>query len=178
MKISGGYRVAILFLATLISVTGCGTAKDEREHREYTVPESLCSMDLDAEMIEPFLPPGKEIDQTEETDRIDWFCRVSVDDKSVFMLTWEWWEPNWSAERFAVRQAYATPDRKSADGSYVHSKEDAVAVVRCTERGEKWDIFLTARVRNGGIPNADAMEKFIVAYRDDFLKSDPCADMR
>lgn len=133
-------------------------------------------MGLDPGLISPFLPPGKRIHDVVDLGDTDWSCEVSVDGDNVFIMTWEWWEPGWSAERFALRQAYADPDRKSADGNYVYSDEDAVAVVRCTEQGERRDIFLTARARNGGIPDADAMEKFIVAYRDEFLRSDPCAD--
>ncbi|SEP69812.1 hypothetical protein [Streptomyces radiopugnans] len=68
-------------------------------------------------------------------DEADWSCEISFDGDNVFIMAWEWWEPGWSAERFALRQAYADPDRKSADGNYVYSDEDAVAVVRCTEQG-------------------------------------------
>ncbi|WP_031506705.1 hypothetical protein [Streptomyces megasporus] len=170
-----GFRTAVpLVFGLSLLASGCGT---EEEKREYAVPESLCDLDIGAGLIEPFLPTGKRISQVPDDDGTDWSCDVSVDDKDVFQMTWEWWEPGWSARRFAPSQAYVKPEYEAADKSYVYSDRGAVTAVRCTEQGKKWDVFLVARVRNTGVSNAEAMEKFITAYREEFLRSDPCADL-
>jgi hypothetical protein len=166
-------RTAVpLVAALLLSVSGCGA---EEERREYSVPESLCGLDLGAGLVDPFLPPGKRIHQIEEDDSTDWSCDVSVDGEDVFQVTWEWWEPGWSTRRFASSQAYVKPEHEAADESYVYSGRGAVTAVRCAERGQDWDVFLAARVRNEGVSDAEAMEEFIVAYREELMRSDPCA---
>lgn len=176
MKFSRAFRIVVpLAVALSLSVSGCGT---EEKKREYPIPESLCGLKAGAELVEPFMPPGKRVRLVEEGDDIViWSCDVSVDGEDVFQITREWWEPGWSARRFAPSQAYVKPEHEAADKSYVYSDRGAVTAVRCTEQGKKWDVFLVARVRNTGVSNAEAMEKFITAYREEFLRSDPCADL-
>ncbi|HZG05123.1 MAG TPA: hypothetical protein VE546_16395 [Streptomyces sp.] len=160
----------------LLSLTGCG--EGEKEKREYPIPESLCGVDIDTSLIEPFMPPGKRIYQTEdEAGTIIWSCEVSVDGEDVFRISRDRWEPGWSTRRFAVRHAYVEPEHEATDKSYVYSDRGAVATVRCTEQGGDRDLFLVAKAEENSA-DEKAMEKFITAYREQFLKGDPCADAR
>lgn len=169
------FRMAIpLIAAFFLSVSGCGT---EERKREYSVPDSMCGVNVGTDLIEPFMPPGKQLQQAEEGDDVViWSCDVSVDGEDVFQITREWWKPGWSARRFAPSQAYVEPEHEAADESYVYSDEGAVAALRCTEEGNDWDLFLVARVRDAGVPDEKAMGRFITTYRAEVLKTDPCAE--
>ncbi|GAA3639814.1 hypothetical protein GCM10023079_32340 [Streptomyces chitinivorans] len=173
----GGSRSAFasLIAVPLLALAGCGESEEQR--REYPLPESLCGVSIDTDLVDSFMPPGKRIQQTEnEAGLIVWTCEVSVDGKDVFRISHDNWEPGWSTRRFAVRHAYVKPVHEAADKSYVYSENGAVATVRCTDQGGDRDLFLVAKA-NENTAGAKGMEKFIVAYRDEFLKSDPCTDL-
>ncbi|GAA2444642.1 hypothetical protein GCM10010405_30200 [Streptomyces macrosporus] len=135
-------------------------------------------MNVGTDLLAPFMPPGKRIHQAEdETATIIWSCEVSVDGKDVFRIGRESWEPGWSTRRFALRHAYVQPEHEATDKSYVYSDKGAVATVRCTEKGGDRDLFLVVKAGEN-TAGEEAMEKFVIAYREEFLKSDPCADER
>ncbi|WP_146252179.1 hypothetical protein [Streptomyces carminius] len=159
----------------LLALTGC--TEGEEEKREYSIPESLCGVNIDTDLTEPFMPPGKRIHQEEENSLIIWSCDISVDGEDVFRISRDSWEPGWSTRRFAVRHAYVKPEHESEDKSYVYSDNGAVATVRCTEQGGDRDLFLAAKADENSA-DEKAMEKLITAYREEFLKNDPCADER
>jgi hypothetical protein len=46
--------------------------------------------------------------------------------------------------------------------------------VRCTDRGGDRDVFLVAKAEENSA-GEKAMEEFIVAYREELMRSDPCA---
>ncbi|GAA2415185.1 hypothetical protein GCM10010420_51310 [Streptomyces glaucosporus] len=166
-----------LVAVLLFSVSGCA-GKDREEKREYAVPESLCDLTVGAEVIAPFMPPGKKVHQSEDGGPGSiWSCEISVDGEEVLRVAREVWEPGWSARRFASSQAYVEPEHEAADKSYVYSDRGAVTVLRCTAKGEKWDLFLKAKARNEGVADAKAMEKLITTYRTELEKRDPCADI-
>lgn len=158
----------------ILSASGCTEAD---EGRRYPVPNSLCGMDIDTDLIEPFLPPGDQIHQTEDgAGTIIRSCNVSVDGEDVFQVSQERWEEGWTIRRFAVMHAYVDPDHEAADNSYIYSAEGALSAIRCTDQGGDRDLFLVARVRNSGVPDEEAMMKFITAYRAEVLKTTPCAE--
>ncbi|MEE1942203.1 hypothetical protein V1L54_22850 [Streptomyces sp. TRM 70361] len=47
--------------------------------------------------------------------------------------------------------------------------------MRCTSEGKKRDLFVVAGVTKKSTAGAEAVARFITAYREEFLKSNPCA---
>ncbi|GAA2401846.1 hypothetical protein GCM10010420_31060 [Streptomyces glaucosporus] len=167
----------ITFLATILLLSATSYSEERKEKRSHPVPESLCGTTVGAESLGSFMPPGERTHQSEEKGDASWFCAVSVDGEEIFRVSRKWWEPGWSARRFASAQAYVQPDHEAADGSYVYSGKGAVGAVRCTSEGKKWDLFIVAKATEKSAAGAEDMEKFITAYREEFLNTDPCAEV-
>ena len=167
--------IASLILILSLSATGCGESENKKK-REYAIPSALCGVNVDSSTLEPFLPSGKEIRLIhEETDSYRWRCSVSVDGKIFFEVKRERWEQGWSARRFATVHAYVEPEHETPDKTYVYSDLGGIGVVRCPPPEYDQDLFIVAKTKENK-DDHKAMKELLASYREELLRSDPCAD--
>ncbi|MEV8116925.1 hypothetical protein AB0O69_18855 [Streptomyces xiamenensis] len=71
-------RLGALVVISLILASSC---KQEEEKANYTVPDHICEVDVDSNLVEAVLPAGEEIRQNNERSSDGYTnCRLSVDD--------------------------------------------------------------------------------------------------
>ncbi|MFE5729842.1 hypothetical protein ACFQ7A_02860 [Streptomyces sp. NPDC056528] len=145
--------------------------------REYAVPADLCGVEVPASVLEPVLPPGKEISAhpTDPKGTGIARCRLHVDGKSVFSASIERWEKDTSARDVAdLAQSVDPGDTQSEDARFVYSAEGAVGRVVCRAADAAGrSVWATVRTtRDGTTP--EQMKDLVTAYADSAAASGAC----
>lgn len=157
------------------SLTGC----NDGATREYSIPKSLCGVAVDPNLLEPFLPAGKQraIKEGEPVADAIVTCELSVDDAVVFSIEQERREPGASPRDIAVNQLNVRDLSESPAEEYVYSDRVAVSVVHCeSPQAVEEDLSVIIKVLKPGIANKSALGKFIASYSRAYKKQQPCRD--
>ncbi|MFI9117806.1 hypothetical protein ACIGW0_00095 [Streptomyces bikiniensis] len=145
--------------------------------REYAVPTDLCGVGVPASVLEPVLPPGKEISAhpTDPEGTGIARCRLHVDGESVFSASIERWEEGTSARDVAgPAQSVGPGDTQSADARFVYSATGAVGRVDCRAADDAGrSVWATVRTTRDGT-TAEQMKNLITAYADSAAASGGC----
>lgn len=148
--------------------------------REYAVPSELCGVGVPASVLEPVLPPGKEISAhpTDPQGTGIARCRLHVDGESVFSAGVERWKKDASARDVAgPAQSVAPGDARSEDGRFVHSASGAVGRVDCRAADEAGrSVWATVRTTRGGT-TGEQMKDLVTAYADAVGASGACDEV-
>ncbi|WP_432126641.1 hypothetical protein [Streptomyces sp. bgisy082] len=143
------------------------TASCSSPAREYAVPVELCGVGVPASVLEPVLPPGKEISAhpTDPEGTGIARCRLHVDGKSVFSASVERWEKDASArDVIGPAQSVGPGDARSEDGRFVYSAADAVGRVDCRAADDAGrSVWATVRTTRDGA-TGEQMRDLITAY--------------
>lgn len=80
------HRAAAAVLTLLFVGTAAGCATEEK--RDYSLPENLCGVPVDKELVDPLFPPGKTVEQqAEPLEPPVSSCRVLVDKRRVLFVS-------------------------------------------------------------------------------------------
>ncbi|MES9806196.1 MULTISPECIES: hypothetical protein [Streptomyces] len=146
--------------------------------REYAVPTDLCGVEVPSSVLEPVLPPGREISahptDPESTGIVR--CRLHVDGKSVFSASIERWEKDTSARDVAgPAQSVGPGDAQSEGARFVYSATGAVGRVDCRAANDAGrSVWATVRTTRDGT-TAEQMKDLITAYADSAAASGECS---
>ncbi|MFJ7130759.1 hypothetical protein [Streptomyces sp. NPDC098101] len=148
--------------------------------REYAVPAELCGVGVPASVLEPVLPPGKEISAhpTDPEGTGIARCRLHVDGKSVFSASVERWEKDASARDVAgPAQSVGPGDARSEDGRFVYSAAGAVGRVDCRAADDAGrSVWATVRTTRDGT-TGEQMKDLVTAYADAVGASGACDEV-
>ncbi|MFF2700303.1 MULTISPECIES: hypothetical protein [Streptomyces] len=82
----GIHRAAAAALVLLLAGTAAGCGAEEK--REYGLPENLCEVPVNEDVVDPVLPPGKALEQqAEPLEPPVSSCRVLVDKRRVLFVS-------------------------------------------------------------------------------------------
>jgi len=155
--------VTLLVLAT----AGCS----DSDARAYTVPDKVCGVAVDSDLLSPFLPDGRKLTQRaynsgQESPR----CRLSVDGKLVVYLSGDVvpteTDPIKVQDRALVR--LGNPASVDVGDSARVADNGAMAVGTCTYEGRQRK-FVTLVQLQEKVPartskRRDALRSFVEAY--------------
>ncbi|MFJ1644475.1 hypothetical protein [Streptomyces sp. NPDC088258] len=167
--------LAALTLALSVTISGCGG-----EEREYAVPKTLCGVPVDSGLLEPLLPPGKEVfvkvaDYAAGVARQD--CVVYVDG-DVWLTMYGRWEKAGVTARDAMHYHRGNGgDHSSANGKIISWYRGAATVVACPSakwKTEDFSIVASAVHRTEFEANEKAIKEFLVSYSEAFAAKPSC----
>ncbi|MFC9915157.1 hypothetical protein [Streptomyces sp. NPDC127197] len=166
---------ASALLAVFSMLVGCSGSG---EKKEFQVPNALCGVAVDRNVVSELLPPGKQIEVEEKHPvhrRTE--CQVNVDGKAALIASQEWWEDSDSI----VDVAASVPQLESAkltdeSNTYIHSGTGAVMKTKDCASPDHPDhtMYTALEVHADGVDNADATKRLITAYTQAIEDSDTC----
>ncbi|MEV0779829.1 hypothetical protein [Streptomyces sp. NPDC050428] len=127
-------RVYLLGPATVTAVLGLtlSACTDSEPEREYKIPSALCGTPVSPTLLEPALPPGKEITISTKPLITRKRCIVSVDGNQVFSVITSWRSEGTTVTEVAAGQPFVKLDNVvTKDGRYAYSDRGAVGKVHC-----------------------------------------------
>lgn len=165
---------AVMGLTFSLLLMSCSTA--DHEVRTYRFPSSLCGVDMRPELIEPFLPGGKDLEEHHRRPVAGFdVCELTVDGKYVFAARQEWWEEGTQALRVAHVHPEVNPDRITAVPGYAYSDTGAVGRLDCPQPSEPdGQLFTILKVIGSGIADKPAMKRAIAAYSEEVRRTPQC----
>ncbi|MFF4660204.1 hypothetical protein [Streptomyces sp. NPDC001381] len=166
-------HTSIAFVAAmtaLLSVAACSSPE-----KKYTVPESLCGIDVPQDLLKPLLPEGETITEHPESSGSTTRCRVHVDGESVLSASTERWAVETTATDVAESALAVDPqDQQSDQGRYIYSATGAVGKVDCAKvEAGRASLWASVRVTHDNAQAAD-MLKLIRAYAAAVGVSEEC----
>lgn len=119
-----------------LALAGCGSPEPEKE---YKIPNAFCGMQISPDLLEPVLPPGKELTTKFDEAVGESSCRVVVDKKTALHITTGWHDKGTTALKVADGQiGVDLTETISEDESYVYSEEGAVGKIGCPNHSDKY----------------------------------------
>ncbi|MFJ2892648.1 hypothetical protein ACIO53_42125 [Streptomyces sp. NPDC087305] len=151
----------------VLATAGC----TDSGSRAYSVPDEVCGVAVDSDLLSPFLPDGKKLTQRaydagQESPR----CRLSVDGKLVVYLTGDVvpadTDPVKVQDRALVR--LGNPASVDIGDSARVADNGALAVAKCTYKGQQRK-FVTLVQLQKKVPaktsqRRDALSSFLKSY--------------
>ncbi|MEU3329373.1 hypothetical protein ACH4LN_31290 [Streptomyces albus] len=162
-----------LILCTVVLSSGCGT--DEK--KEYSVPDSLCGVQVSARLLAPLLPPGKSV-KLERKDPLlnhgSIHCNVMVDGKTVFIAS-QTWQDRGDAMSMAIVQPELEPETLNGSAYFQYSEKGAVKRVDCrAPKKPDEDLFAIPRIPGPQKPDVADVKAFTKNYAKGVAQSDQC----
>ncbi|MFJ1736990.1 hypothetical protein [Streptomyces sp. NPDC088254] len=147
-------------MTALLSAAACSSSD-----KKYTVPESLCGIDVPQNLLKPLLPEGETLTEHLESSGSTKRCRIHIDGKSVLSASTERWEDETTANDVAQSALAVDPqDAQSDKGRYIYSATGAVGKVDCAKaEAAHAPLWASIRVTHDKAKAAD-MLKLIKAY--------------
>ncbi|WP_158801302.1 hypothetical protein [Streptomyces sp. NRRL S-37] len=168
----GPVLAAVVLAVVAPTVTGCGA---DEETRDYSVPDTLCGIRVDAEELTPFLPPGKKLSAEPEVNPASIWCDVSVDGKLAVRTVQKWWQGGHDTAYFLRSQTLERVEETADEGRYVYSGWQAFGKTEnCVDEKYKQDLYTGIQAYGSGHRDADAMKRLIVSFTEEVEKSDEC----
>ncbi|MFF6999959.1 hypothetical protein ACFY93_34210 [Streptomyces sp. NPDC008313] len=164
--------VAAIILAVPLSACSKGAEK------AYSVPHIVCGTKVNADLMSPFLPPGKKISTQSLTPNDGTRrCRVIVDEKVALIFGQIWWGEKGSIADVASVHFRVTPENAAENGKYLYSETGAVAKTEecSTSKHPDQDLFTVIQVSAPDRENKSVMRRLIADYTENVEKSDACA---
>ncbi|MBG0852096.1 hypothetical protein I2W78_09640 [Streptomyces spinoverrucosus] len=167
-------RAALTFVAAitaLVSVTACSSSG-----KKYTIPESLCGIDISRDVLEPLLQKGETLTEHPESSGSTKRCRIHVDGQSVLSASTERWADDTTARDVAQSALAVDPqDQQSDQGGFIYSPTGAVGKVNCAKAEAAHEpLWASVRVTHDDA-KAEDMLKLIEAYAEAVGASEQCA---
>lgn len=166
---------AVVVLAS--SLSACSGDGDDKAEKKYTVPTSLCGVDVDPAQVKALLPGGDSVSATPSkpnggTTR----CDVSVDGRTALRLAQTWWGRGETAT--TVAEAYDGTDGGAASDDYrfVYAGKAGVGkVASCTSSDHpEMSLFTIIQVLDSGIDDQAAMKSLITDHTKAVEQSAAC----
>ncbi|MFG2605092.1 hypothetical protein ACGFT2_16335 [Streptomyces sp. NPDC048514] len=163
----------LLGAALLVGLTASCSSSPTRA---YAVPGDVCGTKVTKAVLEPLLPPGKEISARPTSAVGVKRCRLVVDEKIVFSSSVEKHGAGTTARDVALSAYGVEPNDASADGGYVvYSRTGAVGLVKCPARSSENSVWATVRTERG-VEQSD-MRRYIEAYAKALSESGGCRSL-
>ncbi|WP_406006429.1 hypothetical protein OG440_09665 [Streptomyces sp. NBC_00637] len=168
-------RLSILTisLAAGTALSGCTSG----EERDYSLPESLCGVPVDPDLLAPFLPPGESVSTRQTTpnggtER----CNVSVDGELALVTGRLWWEKTGSVADVAAVHAQVSKGDVSSGDTFLYSDTGAVGKVQgCTDSTHPDQaLFTVVQVYASGRGGSSTMKRLITEYTGQVRKGKDC----
>lgn len=164
-------------LATALAVSACSVGGGE-EGKKYTVPETLCGVPVNPELLDAVLPGGNSLSVKASapnggTKR----CDVTVDGDISVRQIQAWWNNGESASTVAAGYDGMDGGRPTADGRFVYSGAGAVGKTEtsCTSPDHPdQSLFAVIQVFTPDHAAAGKMKKLITDYTHALEKSGEC----
>ncbi|MFJ8753379.1 hypothetical protein ACIREO_29210 [Streptomyces sp. NPDC102441] len=165
---------AVVALAS--SLSAC--SGDDPPKKAYTVPTSLCGVDVDPAQVKALLPGGDSVSPaSSEPNGGTTRCDVSVDGKAALRLTQTWWGAGETG--VTVAEAYDGTDggATSHDYRFVYAGKAGVGKTasscKSSEHPEQ-DLYAVIQVLDSGIDDQTAMKSLITDYTKAVDQSAAC----
>ncbi|MFF2216713.1 hypothetical protein [Streptomyces antibioticus] len=164
-------------LATALTMSACSAGGGE-EGKKYTIPDALCGVPMNHELLDAFLPGGDSLSVKASapnggTKR----CDVTVDGDISLRQTQTWWNNGESASTVGAGYDGMDGGRPTADGRYVYSSAGAVGKTAksCTSPDHPDQrLFAVIQVFTPDHPATGKMKKLITDYTHALEKSGEC----
>ncbi|MFM9698305.1 hypothetical protein [Streptomyces europaeiscabiei] len=176
-RIVGASAAFAVALTVATAVTACSAGGGEQE-KKYTVPNTLCGIPQNPDLLDAFLPGGdsvsvKATSPNGGTKR----CDVIVDGAVSVRQTETWWSSEESASTVAAAYDKMDDGQVTEDSRYLYSSTGAVG--RTTTSCNSPDhpdqsLFAVIQVFTPERSNSDAMKKLISAYTKGLEDSSRC----
>ncbi|MFC9647592.1 hypothetical protein [Streptomyces sp. NPDC056937] len=158
-----------------IVLAACSTPKSEE--RKYAVPESLCGVTVESDLLSPFLPPGEKIStQKESPNGGTTQCNIIVDGKIAVIASRIWWARGGGVSDVAAVHAKVDPGQVTDDNMYLYSGTGAVGRTEdCTDSTHPdQNLFTVIQVFTSNRDDKSSMKSLIPAYTKAVEQSDEC----
>ncbi|MDX2694024.1 hypothetical protein [Streptomyces ipomoeae] len=163
-----------MVLALFGALVACSRSVEERE---YAVPEALCGISVDRDLISKFLPSGKRIDVKEKKpvpsrNR----CQVNIDGKVALVMSKEWRERGESINYVAGTHSRIDSTDSTDNGTYVYSDTGGVGRVKFCNRSARSErvLYTVVQVYATGMEDKSSMKSLIMAYTKAVERSGAC----
>ncbi|MFF8281996.1 hypothetical protein ACF06W_04640 [Streptomyces albus] len=170
----------------LTLTAGCGEAK-----REYQIPDDICKIPVAAERMEPFLPAGKKLHESNWTNHEGpegMYCVLSVDGSEELKFSSSWASHRSLKSRFGIGQG-----TRLLGGEYYTMPKNSSAYFPCSNPKVRLDAPRTKDGKRRTVPaeyyiievrslhhpkdeaeSEKAMKRFIVPFAKAVKKKLPC----
>lgn len=168
-------RLAILTasLAVGTALSGCSSG----EEREYSLPQSLCGVSVDPDLLAPFLPPGEKVSTRQTTPNGGTQrCNVSVDGELALVAGRLWWEKTGSLVDVAAVHAQVNKGDVITGDEFLYSGTGAVGKVEgCTDSAHPDQaLFTVLQVFASGRESSPTMKRLVTEYTGQVQKGSDC----
>ncbi|GAA3842134.1 hypothetical protein GCM10022206_95180 [Streptomyces chiangmaiensis] len=170
----GGARHAAVIFGAVLMAAAVASCSSPPPTREYAIPKDLCGTEISSTLLEPLLPPGKEI-VIRSTSAVDvQRCRLQIDGEVAFSSSVERRGADVSARDVAMSAIGVGPSDTSTDnGRFIYSKTGAVGRIEC-KSSENSDSSLWVTARTSHASDASDMRQFIEQFAEAVGKTGAC----
>ncbi|MET7484776.1 hypothetical protein [Streptomyces sp. NPDC005538] len=160
----------------LAFLSGCS---DQKEKREYAVPNSLCGIPVDSSTLAPFMPPGRKLTVKQDTtNSLASICEIRVDSRQAVQTEQMWLSDAPNTAYFVGGAASSKLDHQAENGRFLYSGWEAFGKTHgCTSKkllGS--ELFTAFQMHSSNHQDAAAMKKLITAYTKAVEKTSTCKD--
>ncbi|UNZ19851.1 hypothetical protein [Streptomyces sp. 891-h] len=150
-----------------------------KEKKEYATPNSLCGTPVEARLLDPLLPSGKELSLKKVDVLLNHgivHCELSVDGDVVFVATQEWRGRGTHALSVAELQPELEPENVEGGKDFQYGQQGAAKRVACADPKKKgWDLFAITRIPGPQKPDLRAVKAFTENYSKAVAASPQCS---
>ncbi|GAA3808152.1 hypothetical protein ACFQ0G_53595 [Streptomyces chiangmaiensis] len=171
----GGDRHAVVIFGAVLMAAAVASCSSPPPAREYAIPKDLCGTEISSTLLEPLLPPGKEIGTRSTSYTVDvQRCRLQVDGKEAFSSSVERRGADVSARDVAMSAIGVEPGDTSTDnGRFIYSKTGAVGRIEC-KSSENSDRSVWVTARTSYASDASDMRQFIEQFAEAVGETGAC----
>ncbi|MEV6263761.1 hypothetical protein AB0M42_23815 [Streptomyces sp. NPDC051784] len=150
---------------------------DDQPKKAYTVPTSLCGVDVDPAQVKAVLPGGDALSSAPSrpnggTTR----CDVSVDGRKALRLAQTWWNRTETAKTVAAAYDGTDGGATTDDYRFVYAGKAGVGKVQLCTSSEhpEMALFTIIQVLDSGIDDQAAMKSLTTDYTKAVEQSTAC----
>ncbi|MCP3770352.1 MULTISPECIES: hypothetical protein [Streptomyces] len=163
-------------LTALMFLTMAAGCSNEKNDRDYAVPDSLCGTPVSAKELTPFLPGGKQIKVSEEFHSGTKVCNVVVDRTLILTATQAWVAEGRTTAYFASGQTLKKIEHSIESGRFRFSGNEGFGKTRnCMDRRYKQELYVALQAQGSEHSDPNAMKRLITSYADRVEDSAACA---
>ncbi|MFG2922523.1 hypothetical protein ACGFYA_13510 [Streptomyces sp. NPDC048305] len=166
---------AVVVLAS--SLSACSGDGDDMAKKEYTLPTSLCGVDVDPAQVEALLPGGDSATSaSSEPNGGTTRCDVSVDGRKALRLAQTWWGRTETATTVAAAYSGTDGGATTDDYRFVYAGTAGVGkVASCTSSDHpEMALFTVIQILDSGIDDQAAMKTLTNSYTKAVGQSAAC----
>ncbi|MDK1475145.1 hypothetical protein QNO07_17275 [Streptomyces sp. 549] len=135
---------AALTAATLLTMTSCSDGKN------YSVPEDICGVPVERDLLDNLLPPGDHSSQNEENYGIGerlYSCKLRIDSTAIIVTRGKWHDESKTSLQVAHEERYSHAEQRSGD-SFASWPGGVVNISKCRndkKKAEYYSVLTTVR---------------------------------